>query len=143
MRASQGTRAPAGAAIRRIVASAGLVLGLGLGVAGASAAAEPAPASAPDALRQHAILRMLRQDCGSCHGLHLTGGLGPALTREALAGKPVEALAATIFHGRAGTPMPPWRGFVDEAESRWLAAQLLAGLPAESGSASTARPTSP
>lgn len=137
MRARQGTRAPAGAAIRRIVASAGLVLGLG--AAGASAAAEPAP----DAPRQHAILRMLRQDCGSCHGLHLTGGLGPALTREALAGKPVEALAATIFHGRAGTPMPPWRGFVDETEARWLAAQLLAGLPAESGSASTARPLTP
>ena len=30
---------------------------------------------------------MVRQDCGSCHGLRLTGGPGPALTREALADK--------------------------------------------------------
>src|SRR5690554_7420036 len=31
---------------------------------------------------------LLLQDCGSCHGLRLTGGLGPAITPEALAGKP-------------------------------------------------------
>jgi cytochrome c55X len=34
-------------------------------------------AQAPDAARQHELIRMVRQDCGSCHGLHLTGGLGP------------------------------------------------------------------
>ena len=45
---------------------------------------------------------MVRQDCGACHGMRLTGGLGPALTREALADKPIESLVATIVHGRPG-----------------------------------------
>lgn len=48
--------------------------------------AQPAP---PTAQRQQELVRMVRQDCGSCHGLRLTGGLGPALTREALADKPI------------------------------------------------------
>ena len=91
-------------------------------------AAEPA---APAHERQRALVRMVRQDCGSCHGMRLTGGLGPALTREALADKPAASLAATIFHGRPGTPMPPWRALLTEGEAQWIALQLLAGLPAE------------
>ena len=78
---------------------------------------------------------MVRQDCGSCHGMRLTGGLGPALTREALAGKPLDAMAATIFHGRPGTPMPGWRALLSETEARWIAAQLMAGFPIESRAA--------
>jgi cytochrome c55X len=97
----------------------------------------PAAAAAADAApigpeRQHQLVRMVRQDCGSCHGMRLTGGLGPALTREALADKPVEAMAATIFHGRPGTPMPGWRAMLSETEAHWIAAQLQAGFPAES-----------
>ncbi|MBZ8142054.1 cytochrome C55X NirC [Rubrivivax gelatinosus] len=88
-----------------------------------AAAAEPAPA------RQQQLVRVVRQDCGSCHGMRLTGGLGPALTPQALADKPVDALAATIFHGRPGTPMPPWRAMLDEGEARWIAERLLAGFP--------------
>ncbi|HYG42204.1 MAG TPA: cytochrome c, partial [Bordetella sp.] len=42
----------------------------------------------PDMLRQGQLEHLLRQDCGSCHGLRMTGGLGPPLTRQALAGKP-------------------------------------------------------
>lgn len=76
---------------------------------------------------------MVRQDCGSCHGMRLTGGLGPALTAEALAGKPAASLAATIFHGRPGTPMPPWRAMLDEADAAWVAQQLLQGFPDEPG----------
>jgi cytochrome c55X len=85
-------------------------------------------ASAPPALRQQELLRLLRQDCGSCHGLRLTGGLGPPLTQEALKERPQEALAATIEHGRPGTPMPPWRSFMSDAEARWLAARLKEGI---------------
>lgn len=85
--------------------------------------------------RRQQLLRTLRQDCGSCHGLHLTGGLGPALTREAMADKPLDAMAATIYRGRPGTPMPGWAGLLSEAEARWLADQLLRGLPAEGGRA--------
>lgn len=61
----------------------------------------------PDARRQAQLRHLLLQDCGSCHGLRLTGGLGPALTPEALRGKPRESLVATVLMGRPQTPMPP------------------------------------
>lgn len=77
--------------------------------------------------RQQALRYLLAQDCGSCHGLTLQGGLGPALTREALAGKPPEMLRAVILHGRPGTPMAPWQPFMNEAEAAWLVQQLLDG----------------
>jgi cytochrome c55X len=69
--------------------------------------------------------RLLRQDCGSCHGLHLTGGLGPPLTRQALAGRTPEDLRATILEGRSGTAMPAWRGVLTEREVDELVALLL------------------
>jgi len=80
---------------------------------------------------EQALIRLVRQDCGSCHGMRLTGGLGPALTREALAGKPPEALAAAIYHGRPGTPMPPWRTLLSADDAQWIAQQLMAGFPEE------------
>ena len=88
-----------------------------------------AQAQAPDAARQRELVRMVRQDCGSCHGLYLTGGLGPALTREALADKPLDSLASTIYGGRPGTPMAPWKAMLSEADALWIAEQLLAGFP--------------
>ena len=87
--------------------------------------------TAPDADRSRELVRMVRQDCGSCHGMRLTGGLGPALTREALADFPIDSLAAVIFHGRPGTPMPPWRAMLSEPEARWIAQRLLQGFPEE------------
>ena len=77
--------------------------------------------------RQQSLRHLLAQDCGSCHGLTLQGGLGPALTREALAGKSPEMLRAVILHGRPGTPMPPWQPFMSETEAAWLVQQLLEG----------------
>ncbi len=81
----------------------------------------------PSEARQAELRYLLTQDCGSCHGLTLKGGLGPALTREALAGKPAAFLSWTIMNGRPGTAMPPWRGFVNDAEGEWLAQILLNG----------------
>ena len=101
-------------------------LTLALACAGAWAQDDIAPA------RQAQLRRLLRQDCGSCHGMRLTGGLGPALTRQALADMPLESLAATIYHGRPGTPMPPWKSFMSAEEAQWLARLLLAGVPEES-----------
>jgi cytochrome c55X len=83
-------------------------------------AAEPL---APE--RQQELTHLLHQDCGSCHGLHLTGGLGPALTPQALAGKPRALLVATVREGRSGTPMPPWKHLLDDAEIDWLVDYLL------------------
>ncbi len=111
----------------RSAAVAVLLCGSVAAPAHAEAAANPALPGA----RQQQLVRMVRQDCGSCHGMRLTGGLGPALTAQALADKPVAALAATIFHGRPGTPMPGWRAMLTESEAQWIAEQLLAGFPAE------------
>lgn len=88
-------------------------------------------AFAQDAAHEEVLIHRVRQDCGSCHGMHLTGGLGPALTREALAGKPAEFLAATIYHGRPGTTMPPWKALLSLDDAQWIARQLVAGFPEE------------
>ena len=91
------------------------------------AAGEGALSAAPDAARQRELLALLHQDCGSCHGMRLTGGLGPALTPEKLRTQSAESLSATIVSGRPGTAMPPWRRFISDAEARWLVARMVAG----------------
>ncbi|HEY3327790.1 MAG TPA: cytochrome c [Novimethylophilus sp.] len=83
----------------------------------------------PDRERQGELIRLIRHDCGSCHGLTLAGGLGPALLPDTLRGRPAQSLAQTILHGRAGTPMPSWGRFVSEAEAEWMVQQLMKGLP--------------
>ena len=103
-----------------------LCMGLALLVGAAGLHAQTAP---PTAQRQQELVRMVRQDCGSCHGLHLSGGLGPALTREALADKPLDSMVATIYGGRPGTPMAPWKAMLSEADALWIAQQLFAGFP--------------
>ena len=75
--------------------------------------------------RQQELRQMLYQDCGSCHGLTLRGGLGPALSADNLVGKSRVFLIATILHGRPGTAMPPWQGLVDEEEAIWLVDLLM------------------
>lgn len=82
----------------------------------------------PDSPRRQQLIYLLRQDCGSCHGMTLKGGLGPALLPETLAGRRVEDLAASILDGVPDTPMPPWRNEISEGEALWLAGQLLKGL---------------
>ncbi len=81
--------------------------------------------------RQKTLLYLLRQDCGSCHGMTLKGGLGPALLPETLANKPTEFLVQTILDGRPNTAMPPWRGLLTQAEAVWLVAELVKGIPHE------------
>ena len=83
------------------------------------------PPDADDLIR---LKRLLVQDCGSCHGLQMNGGLGPALRPQDLSGKPVSSLVATILHGRPGTAMPPWQRLLNEDEAQWLVEQLLKGL---------------
>jgi len=102
------------------LAAAGIAVA-GAAAAGIAAAGEPPPA------RRAELAHLVRQDCGSCHGLTLKGGLGPALTRDALRDKPPEGLAATILYGRPGTPMPPWRAFITDAEAEWVVRRLQAG----------------
>jgi cytochrome c55X len=88
--------------LARTLQSCGVSLLLGL-------VAHQVHAQAPDAARQRELIRMVRQDCGSCHGLYLT--------------------ASTIYGGRPGTPMAPWKAMLSEAEALWIAQQLMAGFP--------------
>jgi cytochrome c55X len=87
-----------------------------VGVFCSAAAAAEVPAG-----RQGELRHMLTHDCGSCHGLRLTGGLGPPLTKTSLTHKDATALAAIIRHGLPGTPMPPWKAMISVEEARWLA----------------------
>ena len=77
--------------------------------------------------RQDEILHLLKHDCGSCHGMTLRGGLAPALTADAMRDKPQEYLVNVILGGRPGTPMPPWRKFLNTEEARWLVQHLQSG----------------
>lgn len=94
-----------------------------LPLAAAATAAEPPPE------RQRELVHLVRQDCGSCHGMTLQGGLGPALLPQTMRDRPAEAMVATIVGGRPGTPMPPWRQFLSESEAEWVVQQLLKGFP--------------
>jgi cytochrome c55X len=107
-----------------------LVLAL-LGPGGAAAQDGDAATSIPTYQRQQVLVRLVRQDCGSCHGMRLTGGLGPPLTRLALAERPLELLVATTLQGRPGTPMPGWETMLSASDARWIAQQLKAGFPSE------------
>ena len=92
-----------------------------------SAQAESTVEIDPD--RQDELVHLLRQDCGSCHGMTLKGGLGPALTADVMAVRPVEYLYHTVREGHPGTPMPPWRGILSDDEIMWLVTKLQNGLP--------------
>jgi cytochrome c55X len=59
----------------------------------------------------------------------LKGGLGPPLLPENLRGKPRGSLAATIYDGRPGTPMPPWKQFMSEQEAAWIVDKLITEFP--------------
>ena len=83
----------------------------------------------PDTSRQKELVRLVRQDCGSCHGMTLKGGLGKPLLPSSLHDLPTSSLAAIILDGVPDTPMPPWRGLLQEDEARWIAEQLKGGFP--------------
>lgn len=101
----------------------------GLALAGVGLMLSSALASEPPQQRQRELTHLVRQECGSCHGMSLQGGLGPALLPADLRDKPAEGLAATVYHGRPGTAMPPWQRFLTEAEAAWVVDRLISGFP--------------
>lgn len=56
-------------------------------------------ALALDARRKTELLDLVRQDCGSCHGMTMKGGLGRPLLPEQIGQVPSESLAAIILDG--------------------------------------------
>jgi cytochrome c55X len=80
-----------------------------------------------DTLRQEELRYMVQQDCGSCHGMTLKGGLGPSLLPERIATLPDQYLFDAIYHGRKGAPMPPWAPILKTEEIHWIVQQLKLG----------------
>jgi len=115
--------------------SAAVWLALALAASGFLRSAYPADggdgarADLPAPARQTELTQMVRHDCGSCHGLTLAGGLGPALDAQALRDKPAEYLEAMILRGRPGTAMPGWAGLLSQQDARWIARALKEGFP--------------
>jgi cytochrome c55X len=97
-------------------------------VAGLLCLASLAARAEPPIARQDQLLYRLRQDCGSCHGMTLKGGLGPPLLPGAIAAKADDALVDVILRGVAGTPMPPWDVEISRDEAAWLVQRLREGL---------------
>jgi cytochrome c55X len=80
-----------------------------------------------DPARQNELLYFIKHDCGSCHGMTLKGGLGPALLPATLAAKPKAYLVATILEGRSNTAMPPWKTMLSHDDAAWITEQLQNG----------------
>jgi cytochrome c55X len=118
MKAKRGMKRPGGVGSRR---RAALLLGFCL--------LGTTPAWGMDGSREKELVRLVREECGSCHGLTLKGGLGPSLLPDALKEKPDEFLMLTILQGRLGTPMPPWAPFMTEPEASWIVSRLKSGFP--------------
>lgn len=88
-------------------------------------------AAEPSAERQDVLLHLLKQDCGSCHGMTMKGGLGPALLPSRLAGRSDAVLAHIIVDGVPGTPMPPWGFEISREEALWLVRRMKQGVSDE------------
>ncbi|MBT6093750.1 MAG: cytochrome c [Rhodospirillaceae bacterium] len=95
---------------------------VGLSMGAVATGADMAPERRAD------LMNLLVQDCGSCHGLTMKGGLGSPLLPANLEGKDADVLAEVILDGIPDTPMPPWRGQLTEAEAIWMAEQLKKGI---------------
>ncbi len=74
--------------------------------------------------RQQELERIVRHDCGSCHGMTLKGGLGPAFATEQFLQSDDATLALIIREGVPGTPMPAWGDLLTDTEINWIIAYL-------------------
>lgn len=103
-----------------VLAASAVAIGATMAAAGS--------ATAPSPERQAELIYRVEQDCGSCHGLTMKGGLGPALLPASLADKPDDLLAEIVINGVPGTPMPPWAFEIERGEALWIVQQLKKGL---------------
>lgn len=132
-RPAQVSRGPAPSGWLLMLTGAGFTTLAALAVLAISSLVAPAraevAADVPSPARQKELIHMVRQECGFCHGLRLTGGLGSPLTAQAMQEKPAESLEAAIRYGIPGTAMPGWEPFLTEADTRWIVQHLQQGFP--------------
>jgi len=81
----------------------------------------------PTPARQSELRALVIQDCGSCHGMTLKGGLGSALLPADLEGVETETIAEIVLDGVPGTPMPPWRSLLSRSDALWIGEALKTG----------------
>ncbi len=92
----------------------------------ASVLAVPGFADTP-AERADELERLVLQDCGSCHGMTLKGGLGPDIRAQTLAGTSRQTLVSIILDGVPEKAMPAWRPLISHEDAVWIAEYLLTG----------------
>lgn len=94
---------------------------------GAAMASADSASSELSVERQSYLANLLKQDCGSCHGLTLKGGLGSSILPEDLIQRSDEALFITIKNGLPGLAMPPWGELLNDQDIEWLVQRLREG----------------
>lgn len=82
---------------------------------------------AADVSSSEDLINLVKQDCGSCHGLTLKGGLGPDIRPQSLSHYDIETLSTVVLDGIPDTAMPPWRPLMSEADAAKIAEYLLQG----------------
>lgn len=87
----------------------------------------PMSAAGDDGVDEADLRNLVLQDCGSCHGMTLRGGLGPPLRPDNLERMSTGAVAALIREGVPGTAMPPWKALLSEPEINWISERLKSG----------------
>ena len=91
-------------------------------------AVSTAESRAFDSAREAELENLLVQDCGSCHGLTMKGGLGSPLLPENMIERDSDSLADIILEGIPDTPMPPWKFLLSREEALWVVEKLKQGL---------------
>lgn len=77
--------------------------------------------------RKASLDYLLHQDCGSCHGMTLQGGLGPPLLAERFTDWDIDSLVTMIRVGNPARAMPPWGDLLSDADARYLAERIKNG----------------
>lgn len=93
------------------------------------AVSDPLHAGEPAASRKMELQNIVLQDCGSCHGITLQGGLGASLRKEDLLdrGHTATTLQQVISEGRPAQAMPGWKAILTPSEILWISEALLDG----------------
>ena len=77
--------------------------------------------------RQSELRDFVEKNCPACHGMWMTGSLGPELSKANLQHLSVNAVTFTILYGRPAKGMPPWEAQLSEQDAYWIAEFLKQG----------------